>query len=168
MTTQTVHQGRPVEILLVEDNPGDVDLTRQGLKDGKILNNLHVVGNGDDAMAFLRREGDFTDTVRPDLAGKRRIVRDEEDQPLLVAILAEPVGFFPPLWPAEMAMYHPPSRRQVEGRDLAGRQTVRIGQHKRWRKAVFARGHCRTGRAAQSCTRPFRGFRFRGRLAHGA
>ena len=56
MTTGT-ELGRPIEILLVEDNPGDVDLTREGLADGKLRNNLHVAGDGEEAMAFLRREG---------------------------------------------------------------------------------------------------------------
>ncbi len=44
-----------IEILLVEDNPGDVELTRQALKEGKIHNRLSVVGDGVEAMAFLRR-----------------------------------------------------------------------------------------------------------------
>ncbi len=59
--------GRLVEILLVEDNPGDVRLTQEVFKEAKILNHLHVVGDGVDAMAFLRREGSYTDVVRPDL-----------------------------------------------------------------------------------------------------
>ena len=67
MEADSVHEGRPVEILLVEDNPGDVELTRQGLMDGKILNRLHVVGNGNDAMAYLRQEGVYSQAVRPDL-----------------------------------------------------------------------------------------------------
>jgi chemotaxis family two-component system response regulator Rcp1 len=58
---------RPIEILLVEDNPGDVDLAREGLLDGKVRNNLHVVGDGEAAMAFLRRQGQYADAVRPDL-----------------------------------------------------------------------------------------------------
>jgi len=58
---------RPVEILLVEDNPGDVDLAREGFEDGKIRNNLHVVGDGEQAMAFLRREGLYAELPRPDL-----------------------------------------------------------------------------------------------------
>ncbi len=58
---------RPIEILLVEDNPGDVDLTREGLADGKIHNNLHVAGDGEEAMAFLRREGKYADMPLPDL-----------------------------------------------------------------------------------------------------
>lgn len=56
-----------VEILLVEDNPGDVRLTREALKDTKVLNNLNVVMDGVEAMAYLRREGKYADAVRPDL-----------------------------------------------------------------------------------------------------
>lgn len=59
--------GSPVEILLVDDNPGDVDLTREGLAESKILNHLHVVGNGVEALAFLRRHGQYADAPRPDL-----------------------------------------------------------------------------------------------------
>jgi len=59
--------GRPVEILLVEDNPGDVDLTRETLQDSKLLNNMSVVNNGVEAMAFLRGEGRYVDRTRPDL-----------------------------------------------------------------------------------------------------
>ncbi len=56
-----------IEILLVEDNPGDVRLTREALKDGKIVNNLHVAEDGVEALAYLRREGKFHDSVRPEL-----------------------------------------------------------------------------------------------------
>jgi chemotaxis family two-component system response regulator Rcp1 len=59
--------GRPVEILLVEDNPGDVRLTIEGLKEGKVHNHLHVARDGTEAMAFLCREGQHADAVRPDL-----------------------------------------------------------------------------------------------------
>jgi chemotaxis family two-component system response regulator Rcp1 len=58
---------RPIEILLVEDNPGDVRLTVEGLKESKVRNNLHVARDGVEAMAFLRREGQHTGAVRPDL-----------------------------------------------------------------------------------------------------
>jgi len=58
---------RPVEILLVEDNPGDVRLTREALKEGKVRNNLHVATDGVEALAFLRREGKFEGATRPDL-----------------------------------------------------------------------------------------------------
>ena len=59
--------GRPIEILLVEDNPGDVRLTIEGLNEGKVRNNLHVARDGVEALAFLRREGELHDAVRPDL-----------------------------------------------------------------------------------------------------
>jgi chemotaxis family two-component system response regulator Rcp1 len=58
---------RPAEILLVEDNPGDVDLTRETLLDSKLLNHMSVVNNGVEAMAYLRREGKYVDATRPDL-----------------------------------------------------------------------------------------------------
>ena len=64
--TDTLY-GRLVEILLVEDNPGDVRLTQEVFKEAKILNHLNVVGDGVDAMAFLRREGGYADVVRPDI-----------------------------------------------------------------------------------------------------
>ncbi len=56
-----------ITILLVEDNPGDVRLTQEALKDGKLAVNLRVVQNGVEAMAFLRREGEYADVPRPDL-----------------------------------------------------------------------------------------------------
>ena len=59
--------GRLVEVLLVEDNPGDVRLTQEVFKEAKILHHLNVVGDGVDAMAFLRREGGYAHVVRPDL-----------------------------------------------------------------------------------------------------
>ena len=65
MTTDAT--GQPIEILLVEDSPGDVLLTRETLKDAKVLNHLSVVGDGEEAMAFLRRDAPHTDAPRPDL-----------------------------------------------------------------------------------------------------
>ena len=61
------NQGDPVEILLAEDNPGDVRLTEKALEQGKIVNNLHVVEDGVEAMAFLRQEGEYAAVPRPDL-----------------------------------------------------------------------------------------------------
>jgi two-component system, chemotaxis family, response regulator Rcp1 len=58
---------RPVEILLVEDNPGDERLTREALKDGKVYSNLHWVKDGVEATQFLRRQGKFSGAVRPDI-----------------------------------------------------------------------------------------------------
>jgi two-component system, chemotaxis family, response regulator Rcp1 len=59
--------GRPIEILLVEDNPGDVRLTIEGLNESKVRNNLRVARDGVEAMAYLRREGPNATAVRPDL-----------------------------------------------------------------------------------------------------
>lgn len=58
---------RPVEMLLVEDNPGDARLAIEALKDAKVNNNLHWVKDGVEAMAFLRREGAYSDAPRPDV-----------------------------------------------------------------------------------------------------
>ena len=57
----------PIRILLVEDSPGDVRLTIEALKDGKVRNELSVVGDGIEALAFLRREGKYSEASRPDL-----------------------------------------------------------------------------------------------------
>jgi chemotaxis family two-component system response regulator Rcp1 len=56
-----------IDILLVEDNPGDVRLTREAFKEGMLRNALHVVMDGEAAIAFLRKEGEHKDAVRPDL-----------------------------------------------------------------------------------------------------
>ncbi|MBW2001373.1 MAG: response regulator [Deltaproteobacteria bacterium] len=58
---------KTIEILLVEDNPGDVRLTKEALKEGKVLNKLHVAEDGVEAVEFLNREGDYADMPRPDL-----------------------------------------------------------------------------------------------------
>jgi len=60
-------RSRPIEVLLVEDNPGDVRLTREALKDGKVSNNLSVMQDGVEALRFLRREGPYADAPRPDV-----------------------------------------------------------------------------------------------------
>ncbi|MEM1293856.1 MAG: response regulator [Verrucomicrobiota bacterium] len=56
-----------IEILMVEDNPGDVGLTKAALEDAKIANSLHVATNGEEALAFLQREGKFAESPRPDI-----------------------------------------------------------------------------------------------------
>jgi chemotaxis family two-component system response regulator Rcp1 len=58
---------RPVDILLVEDSPSDADLTEEALSDGKVLNKLHWVEDGVEALAFLRRQGKYANAPRPDL-----------------------------------------------------------------------------------------------------
>ena len=62
-----VTEGRPNEILLVEDNAGDVRLAREGLRECKLLNNLSVAEDGVKALAFLRKEGEYANATRPDL-----------------------------------------------------------------------------------------------------
>jgi chemotaxis family two-component system response regulator Rcp1 len=62
-----LNENRPVEILLVEDNPGDERLTREALKEGKVYSNLHWVKDGVDAMEFLRRQGKHASAPRPDI-----------------------------------------------------------------------------------------------------
>jgi chemotaxis family two-component system response regulator Rcp1 len=57
----------PVEILLVEDNPGDVRLTKEALKEGKVYSNLHWAKDGVEALEFLRHQGRFADVPRPDI-----------------------------------------------------------------------------------------------------
>lgn len=59
--------GRPIEILLVEDNPGDVRLTIEALKEGKVYNNLSVVPDGTEAMEYLKKQGRHSEAIRPDL-----------------------------------------------------------------------------------------------------
>jgi len=56
-----------IEILLVEDNPGDVRLTQEGLAESRITNNLHTVADGVEALAYLKRQAPYVDASRPDL-----------------------------------------------------------------------------------------------------
>lgn len=63
----TIPNGRPIEILLAEDNPGDVVLTREALSEAKVQNRLHVADDGVEAMAFLRKQAPYEDVPTPDL-----------------------------------------------------------------------------------------------------
>jgi CheY-like chemotaxis protein len=65
MTTEPT--GSPIEVLLVEDDPGDVLMTREAFEHNKLRNNLHVVNDGEQAIAFLTRQGQFDGAPRPDL-----------------------------------------------------------------------------------------------------
>ncbi len=58
---------RPAEILVIEDNPGDVELIREAFHSGKVLNNLNLAMDGEQAAAFLKREGGYESAPRPDL-----------------------------------------------------------------------------------------------------
>jgi len=86
---------RQADILLVEDNPHDVRLTREAFKDAGVPNALSVVDDGEDALRFLRREGEFASAVRPDLIlldlnlpGKsgREVLREIKQDPDLKCI----------------------------------------------------------------------------------
>jgi CheY-like chemotaxis protein len=59
--------GQPIEVLLVEDDPGDVLLIEEAFADNKLLNNLNIVNDGEQALAYLRREGEYAAAPRPDL-----------------------------------------------------------------------------------------------------
>ena len=69
MTHQVFHGslGRPVQILLVEDSPSDVAMTVAALREGHIVNDMHVAGDGETAVDFLHRRGEFAGVPRPDL-----------------------------------------------------------------------------------------------------
>jgi chemotaxis family two-component system response regulator Rcp1 len=82
--------GRPVETLLVEDNPGDVRLTVEALKEGKICNNLSVAADGVAAMAILRREGEHADAPRPDLILLDLNLPKKDGREVLVEIKQDP------------------------------------------------------------------------------
>ena len=81
---------RPVEILLVEDNPGDVRLTREALKEGKIRNNLNVAGDGVEALRYLRREGPYAESTRPDLILLDLNLPRMDGREVLEAVKADP------------------------------------------------------------------------------
>jgi CheY-like chemotaxis protein len=65
--SEKVNLVKAIEILLIEDSPGDVRLTQEALKDSKLINNLSIVRDGVDAMTFLRQEGPYSQSPRPDL-----------------------------------------------------------------------------------------------------
>ena len=63
----TAHSANPTQILLVEDNPGDVRLTQEAMRDARVTNEIHVARDGVEAMQYLRGEPPFAGAVRPDL-----------------------------------------------------------------------------------------------------
>ncbi|MBF0348387.1 MAG: response regulator [Magnetococcales bacterium] len=81
---------KPIEILLVEDSPGDVELTREALCDSKLLNRLHVAEDGEEAMAFLRREGRFSNAIRPDVVLLDLNLPRKDGREVLEEIKADP------------------------------------------------------------------------------
>ena len=81
---------RPVEILLVEDDPGDVRLTREALINGRILNNLNVASDGIEALAYLQQQGDYEHALRPDLVFLDLNLPRMDGRELLSVIKADP------------------------------------------------------------------------------
>jgi len=88
---QTDTTGRPIEILLVEDSPGDVRLTKEALREGKIRNHLSVASDGVAALAFLRREGCYADALRPDVILLDLNLPKIDGREVLTAIKADPL-----------------------------------------------------------------------------
>lgn len=83
--------GRQVEFLLAEDNPGDVRLTKEALRESKIRNNLNVVPDGVEAMAFLRREGKYADAPTPDVVLLDLNLPKKDGREVLAEIKTDPV-----------------------------------------------------------------------------
>jgi two-component system, chemotaxis family, response regulator Rcp1 len=83
--------GEPVEILLVEDNPGDVRLTMEALKDSRLLNHIHVVKDGIQALAFLHHEGDYASAPRPSLILLDLNLPRKDGREVLAEIKVDPV-----------------------------------------------------------------------------
>jgi two-component system response regulator len=81
---------RPIDILLVEDNPGDVDLTKEALEGAKVCNRLHVAEDGEQALDFLFRRGKFAGVPRPDLILLDLNLPKRDGRQVLEAIKAEP------------------------------------------------------------------------------
>ncbi|MBI1422896.1 MAG: response regulator [Gammaproteobacteria bacterium] len=80
-----------IDILLVEDNPGDVRLTQEALLEGKLKNRLYVAKDGVEAIEFLRREGNFQDAVTPDLILLDLNLPRKDGRQVLQEIKADPV-----------------------------------------------------------------------------
>jgi CheY-like chemotaxis protein len=81
---------KPLDILLVEDNPADVRLTQEAFTEGKILNNLMVVRDGVEALEFLRRRGKYAGAIRPDLILLDLNLPRKDGREVLAEIKADP------------------------------------------------------------------------------
>jgi CheY-like chemotaxis protein len=88
--TQKRDADRMIEILLVEDDPGDVVMTREAFQDYKVRNNLHVVNDGAEAMDFLQRRGEFAAAPRPDLVLLDLNLPKMDGRQVLEAIKSDP------------------------------------------------------------------------------
>ena len=81
---------QPIEILLVEDNPGDARLTIEAMRETKVCNRMHVVEDGVEAMEFLRRQGRFGDAPRPDLILLDLNLPRKDGREVLAEVKADP------------------------------------------------------------------------------
>ena len=82
---------RPIEILLIEDNPGDARLTQEALREARVSNRLSHVSDGVEAMAFVRREPPFADAPRPDLILLDLNLPRKDGREVLAELKADPV-----------------------------------------------------------------------------
>jgi len=90
MMNQDFDSWQSIQILLVEDNPGDVDLTREALEGAKVHNRLHVVDDGAKAIDFLHRRGEYADSPRPDLILLDLNLPKKDGRQVLTEIKADP------------------------------------------------------------------------------
>ncbi len=86
----TPNRNHPIDILLVEDNPGDVRLTQEAFKEAKLRNALHVCTDGEQALAYLRGEGEHASAKRPDLILLDLNLPKVDGREVLQAIKADP------------------------------------------------------------------------------
>ena len=83
-------QSEAIEVLLVEDDPGDVLMTREAFEQHKVRNTLHVVSDGVEALSFLRQEGEYADVPRPDLVLLDLNLPRKDGREVLAEIKADP------------------------------------------------------------------------------
>ena len=90
MIIQVRDSAKAIQVLLVEDNPGDVRLTQEAFKDAKVFLELQVVNDGVEAMAYLNREGQYSKSVRPDLVLLDLNLPRKDGREVLAEIKAHP------------------------------------------------------------------------------
>lgn len=90
-TIEKCEPSKAINILLVEDNPGDIRLTQEVLKDGRICNNLHVVMDGEEAITYLRKTGQYVDAGKPDVILLDLNLPKKDGRQVLAEIKSDPV-----------------------------------------------------------------------------